>query len=331
MIHRMRGSKGILCTVLLGGVVIAGGASAGSGVGVSPWGPKDEIGRLNMMTNESRAAILSRITGGKIYDLGTEYFVGMPSWQAAGDPPYMMWMTHTPPGDVISDPMHVGKKMNEHVSYSGTAVSMYAHMGTHIDALVHFGLDGKIWNGFSAVDHVGVRGWDVAGAEKLPPIVARGVLIDVAAAKGVDALPGGYRVTRQDLIDALKKEGISLKKGDVALIRTGIMKDFENFQVYMAPPPAPGIEAVKYLIEEAEVMNIGTDNLSFETFPSEIEGNYLPLHTYLLGQHGSEIMEMINMQELSHDHVYEFVFITANLKFRGSDSAPMRPIAIPVK
>ena len=59
-------------------------------VGVSPWGPKDEIGRLNLMTAESRARVLARIRGGKAYDLAVEYFIGMPSWQAAGDPHYQL-------------------------------------------------------------------------------------------------------------------------------------------------------------------------------------------------------------------------------------------------
>ena len=101
------------------------------------------------------------MAGGKNYDLSVEYFIGMPSWQAAGDPHYRMWMTHTPHGTVIDDPMNVGKPMNEHVSYTGAAISMYTHMGTHIDALNHFGLDGKIWNGFSAAEHAGDRGWQV--------------------------------------------------------------------------------------------------------------------------------------------------------------------------
>ena len=79
-------------------------------------------------------------------------------------------------------------------------------MGTHIDALNHFGLDGKIWNGFSAAEHAGDRGWQVAGAENILPIIARGVLIDVAVAKGLDMLPDGYRVTRDDLKKALHGE-----------------------------------------------------------------------------------------------------------------------------
>ncbi|AIC21137.1 cyclase [Pseudomonas chlororaphis] len=300
-------------------------------VGVSPWGPKDEIGRLNLITEQSRAAIMARVSGSQAYDLAVEYYVGMPSWQAAGDPPYQMWMTHTPHGNVIADPMQVGEPMNRHVSYTGSAVSMYAHMGTHIDALNHFGLGGKIWNGFRADQHLGDRGWNVTGAEKLPPIVARGVLIDVAAAKGVDMLADNYRVTRADLQQALKAQKVSLEKGDVVLIRTGRMRDYEKAQAYMANPPGMSLDAAKFLVEEGGAMVVGADNLSFETFPSEVEGNYLPLHTYLLAMQGAPILELVNLEGLSRDRVYQFAFIGASLKFRGADAAPIRPIALPIR
>ncbi|WDH33333.1 cyclase family protein [Pseudomonas chlororaphis] len=306
------------------------GAAPQAEVGVSPWGPKDEIGRLNLITEQSRAAIMARVSGSQAYDLAVEYFVGMPSWQAAGDPPYQMWMTHTPHGNVIADPMQVGEPMNRHVSYTGSAVSMYAHMGTHIDALNHFGLDGKIWNGFRADQHLGDRGWNVTGAEKLPPIVARGVLIDVAAAKGVDMLADNYRVTRADLQEALKAQKVSLEKGDVVLIRTGRMRDYEKAQAYMANPPGMSLDAAKFLVEEGGAMVVGADNLSFETFPSEVEGNYLPLHTYLLAMQGAPILELVNLEGLSRDRVYQFAFIGASLKLRGADAAPIRPIALPI-
>ncbi|AZD16845.1 cyclase family protein [Pseudomonas chlororaphis] len=305
-------------------------AASQAEVGVSPWGPKDEIGRLNLITEQSRAAIMARVSGSQAYDLAVEYFVGMPSWQAAGDPPYQMWLTHTPHGNVIADPMQVGEPMNRHVSYTGSAVSMYAHMGTHIDALNHFGLDGKIWNGFRADQHLGDRGWNVTGAEKLPPIVARGVLIDVAAAKGVDMLADNYRVTRADLQQALKAQKVSLEKGDVVLIRTGRMRDYEKAQAYMANPPGMSLDAAKFLVEEGGAMVVGADNLSFETFPSEVEGNYLPLHTYLLAMQGAPILELVNLEGLSRDRVYQFAFIGASLKLRGADAAPIRPIALPI-
>lgn len=299
-------------------------------VGISPWGQKDEIGRLNLMTPQSQAAIMARTNGAQAYDLAVEYFVGMPSWQAAGDPPYQMWMTHTPHGNVIADPMKVGEPMNEHVSYSGSAVSMYAHMGTHIDALNHFGLDGKIWNGFRADQHLGDRGWNVTGAEKLPPIIARGVMIDVPAAKGLEQLADSYRITRSDLQQALAKQRVTLEKGDVVLIRTGRMRNYEHAQAYMANPPGLSLDAAKFLVENGGAMVVGADNLSFETFPSEVDGNYLPLHTYLLAMQGAPIIELVNLEGLSRDRVYQFAFVGASLKLRGADAAPIRPMALPV-
>lgn len=300
-------------------------------VGTSPWGPQDEIGRLNLMTESSRQAILSRISGGRAYDLSVEYFIGMPSWQAAGDPHYRIWMTHTPHGTVIDDPLNVGSDMNEHVSYTGAAVSMYTHMGTHIDALVHFGLNGKVWNGFSAAQHLGDRGWQVAGAEKIPPLIARGVLIDLAGARGIDMLPAGYRVSRDDLVDALRKQDTELQEGDVVLVRTGRMQVYRDAAVYMANPPGMGMAAARFLVEESGAMVVGADNLSFESFPSELETDYVPVHTYLLAQQGAPIIELAYLEDLARDKVYEFAFVGGSLKLRGSDAAPIRPVAFPLR
>ena len=306
-------------------------ALAGPQVGTSPWGPNDEIGRLNLMTPASQAAVLTRLTGGKAYDLSVEYFIGMPSWQAAGDPHYRIWMTHTPHGNVVADPLGLGAGINGHVSYTGAAVSMYTHMGTHVDALVHFGLDGKVWNGFSADRHLGDRGWTRGGAENIPPILARGVLIDVAAAKGVDMLPNDYRITRDDLSAALDRQRMALAEGDVVLIRTGRMQRYEDAAAYMADPPGLGMAAARYLVEEGGAVIVGADNLSFEAFPSEVDGNYVPLHTYLLAQTGTPIIELAYLEELARDQVYEFAFIEGSLKLRGADAAPLRPIAIPLR
>lgn len=301
-----------------------------SRVGKSPWGPDDEIGRLNLMNPASKAAVLSRIHGGDVYDLSVEYFMGMPGWFPAGDPRYTFWMTHTPQGTVNSDPMNVGKKMNEHVSYSGSAISMYTHTGTHIDALNHFGLDGKIYNGFDARKDLGDRGWKKTGAETIPPIIARGVLIDVAADQGVEVLSPNFRIGKSEIQSALKRQNIKLERGDVVLIRTGKMVNYNKTDAYLEAPAGLGMSGAKYLVEQG-AMVIGGDNLSLEAFPSEVEGNYLPVHTYLLAQHGIPIMELVNLEKLSKDEVYQFAFIGGSLKLRGADAAPMRPIAIPIK
>jgi len=316
---------------LLATAPLATGALAQDRVGTSPWGAADQLGRLNMMTEQTRAAVLSRIAGGKTYDLSVEYFIGMPGWEAAGDPRYQMWMTHTPRGNVVTDSMSVGKSVNAHVSYTGSAFSMYSHTGTHIDALNHFGIDGRIYNNFTADEHLGDRGWKVTGAETIPPIVARGVLIDIAKSKGVAALASGYRITKADIEAALRTQKVMLQRGDVVMLRTGRMKIYNDAKAYTDNPPGLGMDAARFLVETKEIMVIGADNLSLEAFPSEIKGNYIPVHTYLLAQHGVTIMELVNLEELAKDGVYEFAFIGAPLKLRGADAAPMRPIALPLR
>ena len=321
--------KSILLIITL--LMIGNSVAQQRSVAISPWGETDEIGRLNLMTLESTTSILSRISEGKVYDLSVEYFIGMPSWQAAGDPHYRIWMTHTPKGTVIDDPLNVGHNMNSHVSYTGAAVSMYTHMGTHIDALNHFGLNGKIWNGYSADEFLGDQGWQVAGVENIPPIIARGILIDIPAAKGIDMLPAAYRITRQDIIDALAIQQTEIQTGEVVLIRTGRMQNYEDAQAYMSNPPGMGLDAAKYLVEDSGAMIVGADNLSFEAFPSELDTDYVPVHTYLLAQQGAPIIELVNLEALARDQVYEFAFVGGSLKFRGADAAPIRPIAIPIE
>ncbi|HCB03253.1 MAG TPA: cyclase, partial [Nocardioides bacterium] len=130
-------------------------ARAGIKVATSPWGPEDQLGALNHLSGEGSAAILARVDGTKSYDLSIDYFVGMPSFQAAGDPSYQLFMSHTPAGTVVDNMNGAGEAGNRHVCYSGDVVFMYTHTGTHIDSLSHFGVDGHIYNGFSVEDNLG--------------------------------------------------------------------------------------------------------------------------------------------------------------------------------
>lgn len=310
-------------------LMVLPGLTFGADVASSPWGPDDEIGRLNLITPESRKAALQNLNPSVTYDLSVEYFIGMPSWQAAGDPHFQMWMTHTPKGTEVDDPLSVGAKQNARVSYSGSAFSMYAHTGTHIDALNHFGLNGKIWNHYSADQHLGDRGWQKTGAENIPPIIARGVLLDIPAAKQVNELSPGYRITREDLEKTLVAQGTEIFPGDVVLIRTGRMRHYTDAQQFMENAPGLGMAAARFLAEDKQVLSMGADNLSFEAFPSEDANNYVPVHTYLLAQQGVTIMELVDLEQLAKDRIYHFAFIGTPLKLRGADAAPLRPIAIP--
>ena len=179
-------------------------------VSKSPWGEDDEIGRLNWITPETNRAILEHLGGAHVFDLNVEYFIGMPSWVAAGDPPYGIWMTHTPQGSINDNLSGVGASAHEKYSYCGDSIHMYTHCGTHVDTLNHLGHHGMFWNGWTADKDLGSRIWNKGGLDKYPPIIARGVLLDVAGMHGVDQLEAGYAITPQDLQDTAEKQGTDI-------------------------------------------------------------------------------------------------------------------------
>ena len=144
-------------------------------------------------------------------------------------------------------------------------------------------------------------------------------------------LPAGYRIGRADLVEALRLQDVRLRPGDVVLIRTGRMALYEDEEAFEAEAPGLTLEGARFLVEEGQVMSIGADNLSFEAFPSDVEGDYVPVHTYLLAQHGVTLMELVHLEDLSDDRIYEFAFVSGSLKLRGASAAPTRPLAFPVQ
>jgi hypothetical protein len=188
-------------------------------VGKSPWGPEDQKGALNRIDSNSRESIMSRIDGNHVYDLSVDYFVGMPSFQAAGDPAYQMWMTHTPRGTIVDNLNGQGKRNNMCCGYSGDVILMYTHTGTHIDSLNHFGYGREIYNGFDADEHLGSRGWQKNGSEQIVPIIARGILLDIAALHSTECLQPSYGITIEDCQAAAKNQGTKICEGDVVLIQ----------------------------------------------------------------------------------------------------------------
>jgi kynurenine formamidase len=296
----------------------------------SPFGAKDEIGMLNLIDAQSRDAIVSRADASKVFDLSVDYFVGMPSWDKAGDPGYQIWMTHTPKGEQIDDQMGHGKAINELVAYSGDAISMYTHCGTHIDALNHFGYHGEIFNHFKVDEHIGSRTWNVCGAEKHPPVIARGVLLDVAALHGVDELPPSFGIGPKEIADCLKHQGTELRPGDVVLLRTGRIRAWPDPGRYMTDPPGLTRDGAVTLTQAGAIM-IGSDTHTLEQTPSADPENWLVVHTYLLAEAGVPLIEIVNLEELAASKVHEFAFFGACLKLRGATGSPMRPVAMPLR
>ncbi|MGI9332975.1 MAG: cyclase family protein [Gammaproteobacteria bacterium] len=291
----------------------------------SPWGPDDEIGTLNMMTQETTLAVLEQIASGKVYDLSVDLYVGMPGCCGDfGDPPFQIWMTHTP--------KRTAQPTDEKVAYSGDAISMYTHTGTHLDTLNHFGIHGEIWNQVKAVDALEARGWTKSGADKYPPIIARGVLIDVARSKDLPHLPESYPITVSDLKEALSEQRSTIRPGDVVLIRTGLMTLWpDNTKYRLMNQAGLSLEAAHWLVDTQQVMLLGADNFGIESFPSNDSENFVPLHTYLFAERGVSVIEVMWLEDLAKDRVYEFAFFAAPLKLKGATAAPIRPVAFPIQ
>jgi kynurenine formamidase len=304
-------------------------AAANVKVGTSPYGPEDQRGALNSITPAMQKDVMARADGSRVYDLSVDYFVGMPSFQAAGDPSYQIYMSHTPGGTAVDNLNGVGEKINKSVCYSGDVIFMYTHTGTHIDSLNHFGIDGKIYNNFSADENLGSRHWTKGGAETIPPIVTRGVLLDVAGLKGVECLPPSYAITVEDCQKALAQNGLILGEGDVAFVRTGRMAYWPDGTSVLGDPPGLSMEAARWLTAQG-IAAVAADQECVEVGPSQHEDNWLPGHCHFLTESGVPMIELVNLEELARDQVHEFCLIATPIRLRGATGAPLRPIAMPL-
>jgi kynurenine formamidase len=297
-------------------------------VSTSPFGSDDQIGMLNLINPESMRAALANVDPRKVYDLATDLFTNMPSWTMTGDLSFQIWMSHTPRGTVNDDITNLGKEKNEIVSYSGDSIALYTHCGTHVDTLNHYGYHNKIWNNFSADEHIG-RVWDVAGADKHPPVIARGVLLDIPATENVDMLPDSYGIGEEDLRNALQRQKVELRVGDVVLVRTGRMTTWPDNEAYLYNSPGLNREGAEFL-SKAGAVTIGSDNIGLEQQPAPEGQIWPPVHSYLLAEAGVPMIEVLDLEELAREKVYEFAYIGACLKIRGATGSPVRPLAIPL-
>ena len=160
---------------------------------------------------------------------------------------------------------------------------------------------------------IGLPSW--YGADELPPIVARGVLIDVLAQKKVQSLPDAYRITRAELEAALAAQSVSLKQGDIVLIRGGKIT----------------LDAAQWLAEGQGAMLIGGDQLSLEHYEYGRPDLTVPVHNYLINERGVAIVQVDNLDKLAKDGVYEFALIAAALRSGGAATVQFRPLAFPLR
>jgi kynurenine formamidase len=299
----------------------------GCKVSRSPWGPEDQIGRLNWITPESQKRIFERVDAARIFDLSVAFTLDMPTFPL--DMKYETWMTHTPQGSINDGLSGFGPDVHKRVSYCGDSIAMYTHTGTHIDMLCHLGYCGRFWNGFTPEEHLGSRHWLALGPENYPNIVARGVMLDIPRIQGVECLPDSYVITPEDIQAAAREHAVDLRVGDVVCIRTGRMTKWPSYEEYYVNSPGIGIAAARFLCEEAGAMCIGSDNEGLEVGPAENPADFIPVHPYMFATAGAQIIESLWLEELAAERIYEFGFIGGPIKFSGATGAPLRPMAIP--
>ena len=255
----------------------------------------------------------------------------MPSWVAAGDPPYGIWMTHTPQGSINDNLSGAGAQTHEKYSYCGDSVQMYTHCGTHIDTLNHLGHYGMFWNGWTADQDLGSRIWMKGGPEKYPPIIARGVLLDVAGMHGVDCLPEALRRSPEGPAGLRREAGRRAAQGGR---RPRPHRSHDRLaRLRRLPAEAAGDQPPrrKWLCEEAGAMCIAGDTIGLEVMPSDEQDAFLPVHAYMFATAGAQIIEVVDMEEIAAEQQYEFAFLGFPMKLRGATGAPMPSYAVPLR
>jgi kynurenine formamidase len=205
------------------------------------------------------------------------------------------------------------------------------HTGCDIDALAHItlGTDPHWYNGYRAEEHLGDFGPLRADVSAYPPILARGVLADVAGYRGVERLPAGAGISRDELQAVFAHQGTPVAEGDIALIRTGIMRDWPD-SLKMAEADGSGLrlDGAYWLADDVRVAAVGADNASVEMLPSGDPARPQPVHALLLVERGVPLLEFVYLEELARDRIYEFFFIALPLKIKGATGSMLRPIAI---
>ncbi|MFN0055580.1 MAG: cyclase family protein [Planctomycetales bacterium] len=301
------------------------------------WGKEDELGALNSMTNESRLAALQSVKVGKTYDLGVQY--SRRSFKWPGHSPAEV-MTYRSPEGVKRQKDHPFTLPDVNSSGQGwhsCALFINDNVGTQIDGLGHVtvGEDNHWYNGYKEADWGGNFGVRRCSASGIPPIIARGVLLDIAAVRKVKALPPHYAITPDDVDSACAAQKVELKPGDVVLFRTGTLQfwgedgaDIETLKEY--DTAGINLATAKYLIEQKGALMVGSDTSGLEVAPApEGSDTFIPVHKYLLIEQGVHILEFHNLEELARDKVYEFCYSATTNKIAGSTAGfTLRPVAM---
>jgi kynurenine formamidase len=283
-----------------------------------PYGEDDVIGAANEITPERVSAAASLVTTGRTYSLAQVLDSASPAQM------WRFWKQELLT-DRITEENSFGTNRQTFVEES---LSGALHSGTHLDGLAHIGIGGYAYGGrpWSAIAHT--DGLTELGIENLPPVATRGVLLDVAAVRGVDRLADDEAITDVDLTRAAVRAGVIVGAGDVVLVHTGwgALWDADP-ERYNASEPGIDLSAARWCIER-RVTVIGADNWAVERVPLVAEDEAFPVHQETITRSGIYLMENVRTAELVADGVNSFFCVISPIRMRGASGSMVNPVAI---
>jgi kynurenine formamidase len=265
-------------------------------------------------------SLADRLRSARVYDLEQPRFAGMPIHPSHR--PGYFYALHRRHRDTYR-PDAQGPR-----SSASGVLTLMEHSGTHLDALCHQADELRLFGGVAVDGAEAPAGFRQLGVETVPPLLGRGVLLDVAGWKGTARLPPRYGISAEDLGRCAAGQGVEVRAGDVLLVRTGFGSLWDDEDGYLqAAGVAPS--GTRWAAEHG-VLAVGADNMAWDA-PDERDpetGATLFAHLYLLTQKGIYIMENLRLEELAHERCFTFAFIGIPLKFNGATGSPFRPLAL---
>jgi kynurenine formamidase len=197
-----------------------------------------------------------------------------------------------------------------------------------MDGLNHLQVGDRTYNGHRLADIVEDHGTNRLGIDTLPQVVTRGLLVDIAAVRGVGHLDPGDVITTEETQAALAADGLTVSPGDAVLFHTGWghLWGTDNNR-YAAGEPGPGTHLAEWLAEQ-HVALTGCDTWSYGPYPPEDPQRPFVVPQVLNVRHGVVVLENLRLSEIAEARVHEFLLVVSHAKLRGATGAWVAPLAI---
>ncbi len=289
------------------------------------WGADDRIGAANLMTPERRLAAMSLVTTGAVYSLGRLISADSP-FMAPAQTPFVLTTAQTSRNS-LKRRRAMGAENDAGANLE--RIEMNVHTGTHIDALGHFSIGEYLYGERLAEDFVSDTGLIDIGIDQCPPIITRGVCLDLSGLDGGTYLEAGRAIGPDDLKCAVDAAGVAFRAGDVACLHTGWGRHYMTDNVrYVTGEPGIDEAAARWLTSH-DVVAVGADSMAVEVIPNPQHPIIMmPVHQHLLVEAGVYIIENLFLDELVRDGVHEFCFILLPTPFKGATGSPAQPVAM---